>query len=80
MGAVKGFAVRLRALFAKRAVEHDLDEEIRFHLGPGGAAAGRMIERGGAELAPRVQRDPGTVPSAGAVPHQRGCATPSTTS
>ena len=32
MGALKGFAVRLRALFGKRAVEHDLDEEIHFHI------------------------------------------------
>jgi putative ABC transport system permease protein len=32
MGAIKGAMVRLRALLDPRATEHDLDEEIRFHI------------------------------------------------
>jgi len=32
MGAIRGVTVRLRALLHRRATEHDLDEEIRFHI------------------------------------------------
>jgi putative ABC transport system permease protein len=32
MGAIKGVIVRLRALLRPRATDHDLDEEIRFHI------------------------------------------------
>src|SRR5262245_56150615 len=32
MSAIKGFAARLRALFAPRATERSLNEEIEFHI------------------------------------------------
>ncbi len=69
MGAIKGVMVRLRALLHPRTTEHDLDEEIRFHieleteknvrlgLSPAEARRRALVAFGGVERTKEDHRD-----------------------
>jgi hypothetical protein len=69
MGAIRGLMVRLRSLLHPRVAEHDLDEEIRFHIdleteknlrmgiAPGEARRRALVAFGGVQRTKEDHRD-----------------------